>query len=133
MKVYLSGPMTGMPNNNEGMFRTAKAHLQAKGHEVTSPIEFDVADGVDLSRDPTDEEYERYMARDLSAIPGHDAIVFLPGWQRSGGAGREGERAINNNLSMFEWDPETDELSYLKYSTFIRAATTTRTKARVAA
>ena len=39
MKMYLSGPMTGMAENNFPAFHDAAAKLRAGGHEVVNPAE----------------------------------------------------------------------------------------------
>lgn len=103
MYLYLSAPMTGKPCNNKALFADAQGGLEAAGHNVTSPADLD--HNEDLSRDATPEEYEQYLARDLDLVAQHEAIVFLPGWEESGGAGREGRHALAFGLRMFEWFP----------------------------
>lgn len=127
MKVYLSGPMSGYPNNNAGVFRTAAAALKSMGHEVTSPVELDEGNGVDLSREATDLEYESLLERDLAIIPGHDGMVLLPGWEKSGGVGREGRVALEHGLKLYTWRPETPRGLYvLDAGRFMHASTTRR-------
>ena len=70
-----------------------------------------IENGVPLEGDgwtSTDEEYEGFMKRDLEEhVPAVDAVVMLPGWSKSGGAGREGEKALELGKPMFMWNPDT--------------------------
>lgn len=105
--VYLSGPMTGQPNNNEALFDAAQAHCEAKGLKVISPVELGRRDGEKLEGngwDASDDEYEGFLARDMDHVAAADAIVFLKGWSFSGGAGREGRHAIELGMPLYILD-----------------------------
>lgn len=87
MKVYLAGPMTGLPEFNFPAFDRAAELLAAEGHTVFNPAQMD----RDLGFDPavatvTDGFLRDALRRDLSAICDADAIAMLPGWEKSGGA-----------------------------------------------
>lgn len=85
MRVYLAGPMRGFPLLNFPAFIRAGLHLRGLGHEVFNPAEKDLAAGFDPAKDkplPLSE----YMKKDLPAVCGCDAIVVLPGWEKSVGA-----------------------------------------------
>ena len=99
--VYISGPMTGMPDNNKELFARAAKHLRDRGLVVISPAEQpdEVLDGDGWSSD--DDEYEGFLARDKGLVEQVDAIVFLKGWERSGGAGREGRWAIEAGHPLY--------------------------------
>lgn len=85
--VYLAGPMRGLPEFNFPAFREAAADLRARGHLVTSPAEMDEElDGFDGKGNVEPLPFQDYMARDLPAVCAADAVVVLPGWQRSQGA-----------------------------------------------
>lgn len=88
MKLYLAGPMRGLPEFNFPAFRAAAADLRARGHEVWSPAENDEADGFDPTKDAA-KSMRHYMARDLPAVLAADAVVVLAGWRKSLGAGIE--------------------------------------------
>lgn len=129
MKVYLSGPMTGRPDHNRAQFDQAAADLRRRGYEVVSPAELDHNAGIDLDSDDGftvgDAEYEQYIERDLEALDGCDAVVFLEGWSTSGGAGREGRHAIRKGMALFIYMPERPLLQmgekyFLAYSTVKR-------------
>ena len=76
--VYLSGPMTGLPDFNRPAFHAAAAALRAQGHVVINPAEVDL--GPDAS-------WADYMRVHLAEIARRVARVFvLPGWEGSRGA-----------------------------------------------
>lgn len=109
MKLYLSGPMTGIPKHNFPAFEFAMGRLMYEGHQVVSPHmqEGDEehgksADGFSV----TPELYDELLARDYALIEECDGIVFLPGWEDSGGAGREGEHALKHGLTLYTFHPE---------------------------
>ena len=79
MRLYVSGPMTGIPEFNYPAFADACIRLRAEGHTVISPHEVNPQDG-------SEHEWAWYMRRDLVALMDADAIVVLPGWEDSRGA-----------------------------------------------
>lgn len=108
-RFYVSGGMTGWPNNNQDAFDAVEWHLTNAGHKVTTPVELGRLAGEQLEGDgynADDEEYEGFLERDLALISreNFDAIIFVRGWQRSGGAGREGRKAIQEGLQLYVWD-----------------------------
>lgn len=80
MKLYLSGPITGMPDKNRPLFAAEAARLRALGYEVVSPHELGFAD---------DDTWEHCMRGCIKALMDCDVIVLLPGWADSRGAGKE--------------------------------------------
>lgn len=131
MRVYISGGMTGWPDNNREAFDEARDRLLAWGHDVTSPVDLDLADGEDLSGDgftTTDEEYEGFLERDLALISRDnlDAIVFIRGWPTSGGAGREGRKAIEEGLDLFVFNSSIGALIRLTPKQFLSRSRTER-------
>lgn len=106
MRVYVSGPMTGYKDHNKAAFEAAAEELRAMGHTPTTPVELDHADNVAIDGDGwnvPDEEYEQLLARDVAPLTSdnYDAVVFIEGWQWSGGAGREGRKAIREGLRLY--------------------------------
>jgi hypothetical protein len=94
-RVYVAGPMTGIPAFNFPAFDAAAAALRAQGFDVVSPAELD--DEVDsaMARASVDghigsvaKTWGDFLARDvkLLADDGITAIVVLPGWEKSRGA-----------------------------------------------
>lgn len=116
MRIYLAGPMTGIPHFNYPAFNAAAAKLRADGHEVFNPAEHDIAmHGKDISN-PTgcaetaarEHGFDRRAAlnADLSWIcDSADAIALLPGWERSSGALAERALATALSLEIMELQP----------------------------
>lgn len=75
--VYVSGPMTGMPELNFPAFHAAAAKLRAQGHDVRNPAEVGEEPG---------KTWEDYMRKDLRLLCDCNAIYLLPGWEKSKGA-----------------------------------------------
>lgn len=103
MKVYIAGPMTGIPNFNFPKFNAVAKHLRNEGHDVFNPAERDIErhGGVDISAgnsagDPAQAAKEHgfslreALADDTAYICKEaDAIAMLPGWESSKGARAE--------------------------------------------
>jgi hypothetical protein len=98
-KVYLAGPMRGIPEFNFPAFYAAAETLRAKGYIVFNPAEKDTEKyGVDISKGNMtgDEEQARIehnfnlreaLCADMTFIClKADAIALLPGWEKSKGA-----------------------------------------------
>lgn len=103
-KVYLAGPMSGLPALNFRAFHRAAQHLRRHGYTVVSPAEMDMdLDGFT----PTDEDtvaphpFKHYMQRDLPALLQCDAIVVLPEWEDSKGATLEAHVADACGMEVF--------------------------------
>lgn len=102
MKIYLAGPMRGIPEFNFPAFFAAAQMLRAMGHTVFSPAEKDnERHGTDISKgNATGDEAQatkehgfnlrEALALDLDFICREaDAVALLPGWERSKGATAE--------------------------------------------
>ena len=87
---YLAGPMTGYPEFNYPAFTAAAENLRAQGMTVVSPHELHDGD--------TTQHWTHYLRRDLHALLDCDALVLLPGWEKSRGATLEA--AIAESLEM---------------------------------
>ena len=70
--IYLSGPMTGLPNHGFDAFNAAARKLRAQGYTVFNPAETDGGDAA------SSREY--YMRIDIAAILASDLVLLLPGW-----------------------------------------------------
>lgn len=77
LKLYLAGPMSGLPESNYPAFHAAAAELRAAGYEVLNPAETDL---------PSDTPWIVFMAAGISQLATCDGIALLPGWQESKGA-----------------------------------------------
>lgn len=81
MKLYIAGPMSGLPEFNYPAFFAAVERLAAVGVETINPAR---PDGRENCR-----EWLDYMRLSLIDIAACDGIATLPGWQDSRGAALE--------------------------------------------
>ena len=81
MRLYISGPITGV-SNYKRIFQGAKDALLAKGYDVVNPAELTEVIGDSFS-------YDEILAIDLDLLARCDAVVQLPGWENSRGANVE--------------------------------------------
>lgn len=79
-RIYISGPMSGLPNNNYPRFNRAAVRLRNLRWEVVNPVAVKVPDGTD---------WLGYMAANLETMRGCTALCLIPGWQDSFGARME--------------------------------------------
>jgi len=98
MRIYLAGPMRGIPKFNFPAFDVAAAMLRLEGHDVFSPAERDrVIHGHELEDNVNGDEQiaekvvgfslRQALAADTQFIAlSADAIALLPGWEKSSGA-----------------------------------------------
>ena len=88
-RVYIAGPMSGIPEYNFPAFHAAAKAWRALGWEVVNPAEMDEElDGFDAKADVA-RSHEHYMRRDIPEVAKCDAIALLPGWENSKGANSE--------------------------------------------
>lgn len=90
MRAYLAGPMRGYPRWNFDAFYAAARDLRERGWEIVSPAEHDVAQGFDPSSDSLDGfDLRAAFLWDVQQVIAADAVIVLPGWERSTGATAE--------------------------------------------
>jgi len=93
-RVYIAGPMTGLPNSNYDAFHKATAEWREAGWEVLNPAE--------SFRGRQDLPYERYMRNALKLVMQAGAIALLPGWEKSKGALMEVLVASRQGYEFFD-------------------------------
>lgn len=79
-KIYLSGPMTGIPDFNKPAFNAVAEELRSMGFDVFNPVE----NGL-----PDHAEWLEHMRADIKALMDCTDVVLLPGWESSAGASLE--------------------------------------------
>lgn len=101
VRVYLAGPMSGLPEFNYPAFNQAAEQLRTLGFHVENPAECEPCDS-----------WNEYMRRGLTKMLTCDCVAFLPGSMASKGATIE--RRLAANLDIPECrvgalliDPET--------------------------
>lgn len=118
MKLYLSGQISGVKNENRALFAKVAKDLRKRGHEVMSPVEMDLEAGIDpadgvIGGDPAVRA--EAFKRDFTCIMDWaDAIVGIPNWYRSHGARAETLVAFYAGKQMFEWCGPKKDLRELK-------------------
>ena len=97
---YVAGPMSGLPDLNYPAFHAAAAQLRAAGHHVENPAE---NPPPDLGPDATpDQVYREYLRMGIAQLVTCTHVLFLAGWQSSGGALKERMVSIWLGLEMVE-------------------------------
>ena len=100
MKIYVAGPMTGLPEWNHPAFNAAAAELRAAGHEAVNPAEMGEKYGTadEINADP--QKLADLILEELDAVATCDAIYLLPGWEKSPGTRRELKVALDHKLEI---------------------------------
>ncbi|WP_281705817.1 DUF4406 domain-containing protein [Aeromonas taiwanensis] len=102
VKVYVAGPMTGLPQFNRPAFFAAEAYLQGQGARVMNPAVL-----------PDGWAHDAYMRIAIPMLMECEAVAFLPGWQQSKGARQEFTRAHAFGLVLLQLDVEEIPLGLL--------------------
>lgn len=76
--VYLSGPMTGLPEKNFPAFMKAALKLRGKKYRVVNPAELNIGDPR--------YSWSECLRRDIKEMMKCNAVALLPGWKKSKGA-----------------------------------------------
>lgn len=92
-RIYLSGPMSNMPDFNFPAFNAEADRLRALGYDVVNP--------VDINPDTT-TPYNECLRNDLKALLDCDTIAMLEGWMNSNGAHLEMNVAHRVGINIVE-------------------------------
>lgn len=82
-RVYIAGPVTGMPDHNHQAFAVAAHKAERQGCIVFNPTAL-----------PKGLEHHEYMVLCMPMVAMSDAVHLLPGWHSSRGAKAEHEYAL---------------------------------------
>jgi len=97
LRLYVSGPMTGIVDFNYPAFESACIALRASGYDVVSPHEVDPSLGGG---------WREYMRADIALLVTCDAVATLDGHENSKGAKLENHIAAELNMAikpLAEW------------------------------
>lgn len=104
VRLYVAGPMTGLPGHNVAAFNRAELVLKAIGYRVLNPARHE---GLCSS-------WQGYMRLGLTDVCNADGVALLPGWENSKGAQLEKATAEALDIpvkTLEEWlweSPEVD-------------------------
>lgn len=90
-RLYIAGPMTGLPELNFPAFHAEAARLRALGFDVENPAE-NVA--------PACGSWLGFMRLAIVQLARCDGVVMLPGWNASRGANVEHDLALGLGLDV---------------------------------
>lgn len=77
IKLYLAGPMSGLPDMNYPEFNHVAKLLRAKGYEVLNPAE---------NPEPPCKSWAGYMKLGIAQLVQCDGVALLEDWHKSKGA-----------------------------------------------
>jgi hypothetical protein len=113
VKIYVAGPMRGIPHFNFPAFDEAAGALETLGHEVFNPAQCDrakygdsFADGAIRGESSEVPQFDLRdaLADDLNWIARNaDAVAVLDGWEKSSGARAEVALAHALGLIVAPW------------------------------
>ena len=76
-RIYVAGPMSGLPEYNYPAFHEAAARLRAAGYHVENPAD---------NPPPPCGTWEGWLRLAIAQVVTCDEIALLPGWEQSKGA-----------------------------------------------
>ena len=92
-RIYIAGPMSGLPDFNYPAFHAKAIELRAQGFEVENPAE---------NPDPHCRSWLGYMRMAVAQLAKCDAVYLLPGWEESRGARIEHQLAVDLGLKIID-------------------------------
>lgn len=108
MKLYISGPISGVEVTASATFASTAAILSKHGYATINP--FDVpaicplgigdSHGSDMEGLPNTHEFECWLRGDLAVMLYCDGLAMLPGWESSRGARLEHFVALQVGLRV---------------------------------
>lgn len=96
-RIYIAGPMTGLPDLNFAAFHAAAEQFKRAGWTVANPAD-NFGGRIDLPR-------EQYLRADVAMLINCDAVAMLPGWEESQGA--QLEYLLARELGLAVLDAQT--------------------------
>jgi hypothetical protein len=91
LRIYIAGPMTGLPDLNRPAFAAAAEEIKAAGHYPQNPHDLH----------PVEVSWEQAMRADIGSLVTCDALYMLKGWERSPGAKLEHSIALGLGMPIY--------------------------------
>lgn len=109
-KLYIAGPMSGIPQFNFPAFIAAGKCIRKLGYETLNPAEIDLEDDNETAMESTtgdlsdvEKTWGDYLSRDVKLVADEcDGVALLPGWENSRGARLEAFIAINCKKPVYQ-------------------------------
>lgn len=92
LRVYLAGPMSGIKDYNYPAFNCTASALRALSFDVENPAE---------NPDPACKSWNGYLKTALRQMMTCDAVVLMPGWEKSRGANLEVDTARSVGIPVW--------------------------------
>lgn len=90
-RIYIAGPMSGLPDFNYPAFNAEAERLRALGYAVENPAQ---------NPEPPCKSWAGYMRMAIPQMLTCEAIALLPGWMNSRGARIEWQLAIDMGMQI---------------------------------
>lgn len=90
-RIYIAGPMTGLPDLNYPAFNALAADLRQQGYHVENPAE---------NPKPACGSWAGYMRMAVRQLATCDFVVVLDGWHNSRGARIEVDLAVGLQMPV---------------------------------
>ena len=117
LRIYISGPMSGVEDYNYPQFFKWHVLLEDAGHEVENPVMNDIRKIKEgWTYDP--EMHDKLVEEDCEIVRSSkvDAVFMMRGHKKSSGAGRERQAAVDSGKEVFFEDSMEDIIALLGYS-----------------
>jgi uncharacterized protein DUF4406 len=98
LRVYVAGPMTGLPDLNRGAHVAEAERLRALGHEPVSPAAL-----IDQT-----QPRATCLRQAIGLLMVCNAISLLPGWQNSEGTAVE--LKVARAIGLQVWEPDQPKI-----------------------
>ena len=107
MKIYISGKMRGLPEEESRMkFEAARQYLIELGHDVVNPWD------SEKEKEEQCLEWEDYILYDLRIIKHCDVLFMLDNWRDSDGAKCEHAFASGRGMEILYEVHESDDSDF---------------------
>jgi hypothetical protein len=114
MRLYITGPMTGLPDFNRPAFQRTTRILRSLGHWVMDPTELD---SLPTKVGEVDTwVWKLFLSRDVAMLLSVelDGMVLLDGWERSRGSRLEVLTALLAGIRLYALKAPVRKTYYLE-------------------